>query len=56
MNSYTKMQNTKVVNPHTKSHGLTRVATGLTRLPAGLRVQTHIKAGLQLNFTKIIWS
>jgi hypothetical protein len=28
-----------------RSRGLTRLAAGLTRLPPGLRVQTHLKAG-----------
>jgi hypothetical protein len=37
--------NGKLVNPAAKSQGLTRLAPGLTRLHAGLRVKTHIKAG-----------
>ena len=28
-----------------RSPGLTRLAAGLARLPTGLRVKTHIKAG-----------
>jgi hypothetical protein len=28
-----------------RSRGLTRLAAGLTRLPPGLRVKTHLKAG-----------
>jgi hypothetical protein len=28
-----------------RSRGLTRLAAGLTRLPTGLRVKTHLKAG-----------
>jgi hypothetical protein len=40
---YTKSPNVqKTVAP---SHGLTRLAPGLTRLSAGLRVKTQIKAG-----------
>jgi hypothetical protein len=28
-----------------RGRGLTRLAAGLTRLPTGLRVKTHLKAG-----------
>jgi hypothetical protein len=46
MTRYTKNPNAKVVNPATKS-------PGETRPPASLRVQTHVKAGVMLNFTKV---
>ena len=42
---YVKNSNATVMNTVTKSHGLTRLGAGLTRVPAGLRVKTHIKAG-----------
>jgi hypothetical protein len=40
-----KIPNAKLMSSVTKSQGLTRLAAGLTRLPTGLRVKTHIKAG-----------
>jgi hypothetical protein len=42
---YGKIPNAKLMNAGAKSQGLTRLAAGLTRLPTGLRVRTHIKAG-----------
>jgi hypothetical protein len=42
---YSKIPNRRLVNPAEMSQGLTHVKAGLTRLPAGLRVKTHIKAG-----------
>ena len=42
---YPKTHNVTLLDPAAKSQGLTRVTAGLTRLPAGLRVKTHIRAG-----------
>ena len=42
---YVKNTNATVMNNVAKSQGLARLAAGLTRVPAGLRVKTHIKAG-----------
>jgi hypothetical protein len=40
-----QIQNTNGSPKADRSRGLTRLAAGLTRLPTGLRVKTHIKAG-----------
>jgi hypothetical protein len=37
--------NTNRVPQADRSRGLTRLTAGLTRLPPGLRVKSHIKAG-----------
>ena len=42
---YLKNTNATVINTVAKRQGLTRLTAGLTRLPTGLRVKTHIKAG-----------
>lgn len=42
---YTSIPNSKLTNAVANSQGLTRLAAGLTRVPAGLRVKTQIKAG-----------
>ena len=42
---YAKIPNARLMNTAAKSQGLTRLDAGLTRLPTGLRVKTHIKAG-----------
>jgi hypothetical protein len=42
---YTKNPIVQVGKPVAPSESLTRLAPGLTRLSAGLRVKTHIKAG-----------
>ena len=39
------IHNTNRVPQAERSRGLTRLAAGLTRLPTGLRVKTHVKAG-----------
>jgi hypothetical protein len=39
------IHNTNRVPQADRSPGLTRLAAGLTRLPPGQRVKTHIKAG-----------
>jgi hypothetical protein len=40
-----QIHNTNRVTQVDRSGGLTRLAAGLTRLPTGLRVKTHVKAG-----------
>jgi hypothetical protein len=45
---YSKDPNAKPVRLLTQSPGLTRLGVGLTRLNAGLRVKTHIKAGVEV--------
>ena len=40
-----QLHNTNRVPQADRSRGLTRLATGLTRLSRGLRVKTHLKAG-----------
>jgi hypothetical protein len=40
-----QIQSTNRVPQADRSRGLTRLAAGLTRLPTGLSVKTHLKAG-----------
>jgi hypothetical protein len=40
-----QIHNTNRVPQADRSRGLTRLADGLTRLPPGLSVKTHLKAG-----------
>jgi hypothetical protein len=40
-----KIQSGKLVPQADRARGLTRLTAGLTRLPPGLRVKTHLKAG-----------
>jgi len=40
-----QIHNTNRVPPADRSRGLTQLAAGLARLPPGLRVKTHLKAG-----------
>jgi hypothetical protein len=40
-----QIQHTNRLAQAQRSRGLTRLAAGLTRLPTGLRVKTHLKAG-----------
>jgi hypothetical protein len=42
---YAKTLTHKVAKSLAQNPGLTRLSAGLARLPAGLRVQTNIKAG-----------
>jgi hypothetical protein len=42
---YPKTDNVSRLNAAANNHGLTRLAAGLTHLPTGLRVRTHIWAG-----------
>ena len=39
------IHNTNRVPQADRSPGLTRLSAGLTRLPTGLRVKSHLKAG-----------